>query len=88
MARPCRALPWRPRPLRKGTGGEGFDGVQKRVPAFLSEAKGPAVIVAHKVVLLLLWGMLFGFGPAAVHKRDAPQGAVIAVSDGQGTILL
>jgi hypothetical protein len=31
--------------------------------------------------------MLFGFGAAALHKRDAPQGVVIAVSDGRETIL-
>lgn len=71
----------------KAPGGEGLDGVEARVADFLGGVGGPAIIVAHKVVLLVMRGLLLGLNRDALHRLDAPQGVVIAIEDGRETIL-
>lgn len=71
----------------KAPGGEGLAGVEARVRDFLSGLDGPAVVVAHKVVLIVMRGLLRGLDRDALHGLAAPQGVVIRLEDGQETIL-
>jgi probable phosphoglycerate mutase len=47
----------------------------------------PTIIVAHKVVLLVLRGLLTGRDLPALHNLTSPQGVVIRIAEGQETIL-
>lgn len=71
----------------KAPGGEGLDGVEARVASILNDLTGPSIIVAHKVVLIVLRGMLRGLGRDALHNLHAPQGVVIEIANGQETHL-
>lgn len=71
----------------RAPGGEALAGVEARVRDFLSGLTGPAVVVAHKVVLIVMRGLLRGLDRDALHGLEAPQGVVIRLEDGQETIL-
>ena len=68
-------------------GGEGLAGVQRRVEDFLADLEGPTIIVAHKVVLIVMRGLLQGLTPSDWHRLEAPQGVVIRVADGVEHVL-
>lgn len=72
----------------KAPGGEGLDGVEARVASFLNDLTGPSIIVAHKVVLIVLRGILRDLGRDALHNLHAPQGVVIEIANGQETHLI
>ena len=72
----------------RAPGGEGLDAVEARVASFLADLTGPSIIVAHKVVLIVLRGILRGLDHTALHDLDAPQGVVIEIAHGQETHLV
>lgn len=65
---------------RNAPGGEGLDSLEDRLRDFLADLAGPSVIVAHKVVLTVMRGLLTGRGPEIWPQMEAPQGVVIKVS--------
>lgn len=71
----------------KAPGGEGLDAVEARVAGFLNDLTEPSIIVAHKVVLIVLRGLLRGLGRDALHGLHAPQGVVIEIANRQETHL-
>lgn len=71
----------------RAPGGEGLDGVARRVSDFLHGLDSPSVIVAHKVVLIVLRGLLLGLDRTALHGLEAPQGVVLRIDAGQETVL-
>jgi len=68
-------------------GGEGLEKLTLRLRAFLDDMQRPTIIVAHKVVLLILRGLLTGRDLPALHSLTSPQGVVIRIAEGQETIL-
>ena len=64
-------------------GGEGLTRLESRLRDFLSDIPGPAIIVAHKVVLTVIRGLLTNLPRTDWHRISAPQGAVIRVADGR-----
>lgn len=72
---------------RNAPGGEGLDSLKMRVGDFLADLKAPSIIVAHKVVLVVMRGLLTQRPHATWERIDAPQGVVIKVENGHETIL-
>ena len=72
---------------RNAPGGEGLENLESRLRDFLTDLTAPSVIVAHKVVLTVMRGLLTGQPHAAWERIDAPQGVVIRVENGHETIL-
>ncbi|WP_395541343.1 histidine phosphatase family protein [Neotabrizicola sp. sgz301269] len=71
---------------RSAPGGEGLEALEQRLRAFLEDVRGPSVIVAHKVVLIILRGLLTNLPRERWESIEASQGTVIRVSDGQEEI--
>lgn len=72
---------------RNAPGGEGLQALEARLRSFLNDLNGPSVIVAHKVVLIVMRGLLLGHPPATWEQMSAPQGVVIQIEQGAETIL-
>jgi len=71
---------------RSAPGGEGLEALEQRLRAFLGDVRGPSVIVAHKVVLIILRGLLTNLPRKEWESIEAPQGTVIRVRDGKEEI--
>lgn len=64
-----------------GPGGEGTHDLATRLHAFLSELQGPAIIVSHKVAIVVMRALLTG-DPDGLHCRLVPdQGTVLGISN-------
>ncbi|MCK8482591.1 histidine phosphatase family protein [Aliiroseovarius sp. S2029] len=64
-----------------GPGGEGTHELATRLHAFLSELQGPAIIVSHKVAIVVMRALLTG-DPDGLHCSLVPaQGSVLQISD-------
>ena len=61
-------------------GGEGLDRLEQRLRNFLSDLHEPSTIVSHKVVLIVLRGVLTGRPRSEWPLIEAPQGVVIRVT--------
>ncbi|MGQ3489509.1 histidine phosphatase family protein [uncultured Roseovarius sp.] len=64
-------------------GNEGLPAVQARIAAFLADLTGPAVIVSHKVALIVMRGLLTGLPDDRLSELTSRQGTVIHISGGQ-----
>ncbi len=65
-----------------GPGGEGTRELATRLHAFLSELKGPAIIVSHKVAIVVMRALLTG-DPGGLDCNLVPaQGSVLQISGG------
>lgn len=71
----------------RAPGGEGLDRLTERLADFLNDLQGPSIIVAHKVVLIVLRGMLRRLERQALHDLEAPQGVVLQIENGRETVL-
>lgn len=68
-----------------GPGGEGTKELAARLLSFLSELDGPAVIVSHKVAIVVMRALLTG-DPDGLDCRLVPaQGSVLQISNGVAT---
>lgn len=67
----------------KAPEGEGIPRLEERVRSFLADVSGVSVIVAHKVVLTVMRGILTGMPRSQWHTIPASQGTVIRVSNGK-----
>lgn len=68
-----------------GPGGEGTEELAIRLAAFLSELAGPAIIVSHKVAIVVMRALLTD-DPNGLDCRLVPeQGTVLQISDGVAT---
>lgn len=63
-------------------GSEGLPALQQRVASFLGDLTGPAVIVSHKVVLIVMRGLLTGLPDDRLGELVSTQGTVIHVARG------
>lgn len=71
----------------RAPGGEGLDLLTERLTGFLNDLPGPSIIVAHKVVLIVLRGILRRLKRQALHDLEAPQGVVLQIENGLETVL-
>jgi broad specificity phosphatase PhoE len=67
-------------------GGEGLDGLEARLRAFLSDLSGPAILVSHGVAISVLRGLALGLDRSAMAAMGNPQGVVIEIADGVETL--
>ncbi len=67
-------------------GGEGLDGLQTRLEAFLADLRAPAVIVSHGVAISVLRGLVLGLDRAGMAALGNPQGVVIQIENTQEII--
>lgn len=65
--------------------GEGLPALRTRVMDFLDSLSSPAVIVSHKVALLVMRAYLTGIEDADMYDLTATQGTVIQISNGVET---
>lgn len=72
---------------QKAPGGEGIPRLEERLRDFINDISGTTVIVAHKVVLTVLRGLLTATPRSQWHRIEASQGTVIKVTDGTESIL-
>lgn len=67
--------------------GEGFARVKVRCKAFLTELKGPAVLVTHGITSSIIRGLVVGEKAHAVRTSHAGQGCVYHLKDGEQFLL-
>ncbi|MBZ8119403.1 histidine phosphatase family protein [Roseovarius sp. LXJ103] len=63
-------------------GGEGWEGLEARVAAFLSDLDAPAIIVAHGMLGQVLRGQVMGLSRTDLSHLSNGQGCVYALSGG------
>jgi len=68
-------------------GGEGFDALEERCHAFLSDLTGPAVLVTHGITSRMLRVILLGRGKQALTEIEGGQGVVFHLENGQQHVL-
>ena len=67
----------------KAPGNEGLTALPARTAAFLADLTGPAVIVSHKVTLIVMRRLLTGLPDDKLSELTSRQGTVIHISGGQ-----
>ena len=65
--------------------GEGTEKLASRLAAFLTELDAPAVIVSHKIALVVLRGLLTGDDNPLDCRFVPPQGSILQISAGVAT---
>lgn len=68
-------------------GGEGLSALRARIMDFLNSLNGPAIIVSHKVSLIVMRACLTEITDAGMYDLTATQGTVIRISGGVETHL-
>jgi len=64
-------------------GGEGLDGLERRVRDFLSDLAAPAVIVTHGITSRVMRCVLMGLPTSLFHIQPGGQGVVYRVRNGE-----
>ena len=84
-------MPAGPNPIMKlyemAPGGEGYAALKARCQGFLTDLKGPAVIVTHGVTGMVLRALVVGEKAYAGPSSQAGQGCVFHLRDGVQTVL-
>ncbi len=68
-------------------GGEGFDGLKRRVTDFLSDLPGPSVIFTHGITSRMMRSLIVGEAALTVGTAQGGQGVVWHVKDGAQSLL-
>lgn len=66
----------------RAPGGEGFSALRARCQSFLTDLKGPAVIVTHGVTSRMLRLILLGRDTSEIGQLQGGQGVVFFIADG------
>lgn len=72
---------------RSAPGGEGLIGLETRLRGFLADLRAPSIIVSHKIVLMVLRGVLTDRPAMEWDRIDVPQGVVFRIGNGRETVL-